>query len=209
MVNQSQFLHCYRNFHQQTNSMKLPQFLLNTRRCPRRYLCTTSGLTTNRSPSSSHQFPSPRTQFPYTIRIGRETRLVVSPPRSPSLVPTFSNPVTRFLTPADLSHVEWMAKKDRMGQDMFLIGPPGSFKRRVVRLYAYLLSREVEFIQLSRDTTEADIKQRREIVNKSVEFFDQVIIFLFQISCFCKYMAYKNFNLHLPPVFRYFHCLKK
>ncbi|CAL8113760.1 unnamed protein product [Orchesella dallaii] len=59
---------------------------------------------------------------------------------------------------------------------MFLIGPPGDYKRRIVNLFGFLTSREMEFVQISRDTTEADIKQRREIFNKSGVFFDQASV---------------------------------
>ncbi|ODN04785.1 von Willebrand factor A domain-containing protein 8 [Orchesella cincta] len=69
-----------------------------------------------------------------------------------------------------------MLKKDELRQDMFLIGPPGDYKRRLVNLYAHLTSREIQFLQISRDTTEADIKQRREIVHKSAVFFDQASV---------------------------------
>ncbi|KAE8748568.1 hypothetical protein FOCC_FOCC004744, partial [Frankliniella occidentalis] len=37
----------------------------------------------------------------------------------------------------------------------------------------YVTGRELEFVALSRDTTEADLKQRREIQNGSSKYFDQ------------------------------------
>lgn len=40
-------------------------------------------------------------------------------------------------------------------------------------LFCELTQRETEFLSLSRDTTESDIKQRREIVNGNSHFFDQ------------------------------------
>lgn len=42
--------------------------------------------------------------------------------------------------------------------------------------YCELTQREVEYISLSRDTTEADIKQRREIRNKDVVYIDQCAV---------------------------------
>ena len=42
--------------------------------------------------------------------------------------------------------------------------PPGAEKRRLAMLYCELRQREVEYVCLSRDTTESDLKQRREIV---------------------------------------------
>lgn len=37
-----------------------------------------------------------------------------------------------------------------------------------------LTQREVEYVALSRDTTEADLKQRREITDGTAKYFDQV-----------------------------------
>ena len=67
-----------------------------------------------------------------------------------------------------------MLQKDALGQDMFLIGPPGPEKFKIAHLYAQLVNQEVEYIALSRDTTESDLKQRREIHNGSAHFEDQV-----------------------------------
>lgn len=39
--------------------------------------------------------------------------------------------------------------------------------------YCELTGREVEYLSLSRDTTESDIKQRRELVGSTSLFFDQ------------------------------------
>lgn len=68
-----------------------------------------------------------------------------------------------------------MLQKDSLGQDMFLIGPPGPHKFRIAHLYAQLVNQEVEYVVLSRDTTESDLKQRREIRNGTAYFEDQVL----------------------------------
>jgi MoxR-like ATPase len=75
-----------------------------------------------------------------------------------------------------------MLQKDALGQDMFLIGPPGPQKFKIAHLYAQLVNQEIEYIALSRDTTESDLKQRREIHNGSARFEDQVQQFSL-ISC--------------------------
>ncbi len=74
----------------------------------------------------------------------------------------------------ELGHLQWMLKKDLLGQDMFLIGGPGPFKRQLAMSFAELTSREIEYISLSRDTTESDIKQRREVIHKTATYIDQV-----------------------------------
>lgn len=76
-----------------------------------------------------------------------------------------------------------MLQKDNLGQDMFLIGPPGPEKFRIAHIYAQLINQEIEYIALSRDTTESDLKQRREIQNGTAFFEDQVIILKHEFEC--------------------------
>lgn len=48
--------------------------------------------------------------------------------------------------------------------------------RNVAMQYLELTQREAEYVALSRDTTEADLKQRREIRGNAADYFDQVFI---------------------------------
>ncbi|KAJ3359065.1 hypothetical protein GGF32_009678 [Allomyces javanicus] len=69
-----------------------------------------------------------------------------------------------------LKHLQWMMKKDLLGQDIFLLGPPGPMKRQLALAYCHLTNRSVEYIALHRDVSgEADIKQRREVQRTPVE----------------------------------------
>lgn len=72
-----------------------------------------------------------------------------------------------------LAQLRWMLQKSSLSQDMFLIGPPGPERRWLAMAFCELTGREVEFVALSRDTTETDLKQRREIVERSAIFEDQ------------------------------------
>ncbi|CAG8493642.1 14499_t:CDS:2 [Racocetra fulgida] len=54
-------------------------------------------------------------------------------------------------------------QKEKLGQDIFLIGPPGPLRRSLVLRYAQLTGREIEYVALSKDCTDSDLKQRREI----------------------------------------------
>lgn len=72
-----------------------------------------------------------------------------------------------------LRHLRWMLQKDLLGQDMFLMGRPGPARRRLAMKFLQITGRELEFVALSRDTTEADLKQRREIQGGSSRYFDQ------------------------------------
>lgn len=87
--------------------------------------------------------------------------------------------VNKDLSQDWLSHLRWIMQKDNLAQDVFLIGKPGSLRRTLAMSYLELTQREVEYICLSRDTTEADIKQRREIVNGTAKYYDQVMKFFF------------------------------
>lgn len=61
-------------------------------------------------------------------------------------------------------------RKCYLHQDMFLLGAPGSHLRQAVLRFAQQTGREVEYIGITRDTTEADLKQRREIVDGQLVF---------------------------------------
>lgn len=81
---------------------------------------------------------------------------------------------TMELTQSALHHLRWMLQKDSLKQDMFLLGQPGALRRQLAMQFLELTQRELEYIALSRDTTESDLKQRREIKNKAAIYYDQV-----------------------------------
>ena len=57
---------------------------------------------------------------------------------------------------------------------MFLVGPPSIIKRRLALSYAEMTNTPVHTATLSHDTTESDLKQRREIDNyRNACFVDQ------------------------------------
>lgn len=70
-------------------------------------------------------------------------------------------------------HLRWIEQKHSMGQDMILLGLPTSLKRRLVVQIAELNGWDVEYLAITRDTTESDLKQRREIVGNTVVYTDQ------------------------------------
>lgn len=73
-----------------------------------------------------------------------------------------------------MSHLRWMLQKDILGQDIFLIGKPGPLRRRLALAYLELTNKSFEFVSLSQDTTEADLKQRREIIGGTAKYINQV-----------------------------------
>nr|CAI5818605.1 unnamed protein product [Callosobruchus analis] len=95
----------------------------------------------------------------------------VKPAKRPEYVPI--KYYNANLPQSNLHHLRWMLQKDILGQDIFLLGPPGPRRRNIVMQYLELTNREHEYVALSRDTTESDLKQRREIVQGSAKYFDQ------------------------------------
>ncbi|GIY28025.1 von Willebrand factor A domain-containing protein 8 [Caerostris darwini] len=104
------------------------------------------------------------------IKIGSVSK-PVKEPKNPVLVPIHY--FTREPKENLIHHLQWILKKDLLGQDMFLIGLPGPLRSRVILQYLEMMHREVEYVVLSRDTTENDLKQRREIFDGSAHYVDQ------------------------------------
>ena len=73
-------------------------------------------------------------------------------------------------------HLEWLMKKDELGQDALLVGPPGPTRRRLILAYLELTKKPYQYLQLTRDTTDSDIKQRREIQQKTALFINQAAV---------------------------------
>ncbi|XP_071949792.1 von Willebrand factor A domain-containing protein 8-like [Antedon mediterranea] len=107
------------------------------------------------------------------ITIGGVSRAVKNP-NSPQLVPI--NYVGKNIPQSVLQHLRWIMQKDLLGQDVFLIGPPGHLRRAIAMSYLELTKREVEYISLTRDTTETDLKQRREIQEGNAFYIDQCAV---------------------------------
>jgi hypothetical protein len=69
-----------------------------------------------------------------------------------------------------------MLQKDLvLNQDFLLLGTPNLAleRRHLLLLYAALLHREVEYVALSRDTSEADLKQRKEVFHHGTVYVNQ------------------------------------
>ncbi|XP_076454368.1 von Willebrand factor A domain-containing protein 8-like [Babylonia areolata] len=98
----------------------------------------------------------------------------VKDPKSPELVP--HKYFQKELPQTILRHLRWIMQKDLLGQDVFLIGPPGPLRRQIALMYLELTRRESEYVSLSRDTTESDLKQRREILGGTAFYIDQCAV---------------------------------
>lgn len=73
--------------------------------------------------------------------------------------------------PTYVQHLQWLLSKDKLGQDMMLIGPPGSgtlYRRNLVLAYAELTQQPVEILTLTADITESDLKQKRDLTVSNI-----------------------------------------
>lgn len=78
--------------------------------------------------------------------------------------------------PEILTHIKWMMKKLSLRQDMYLLGPPGPIRRWLALKFCELTQREIEYVCLTRDTSESDLKQRRELLNKNLVYVNQAAV---------------------------------
>ncbi|XP_064638932.1 von Willebrand factor A domain-containing protein 8-like [Lineus longissimus] len=107
------------------------------------------------------------------VTIG-DVSIGVKTPHRQELVPRKFLPAVQSQTV--LKHLRWMMQKDALGQDMFLIGSPGPLRRHLAMMYLEMTKREAEYVALSRDTTETDLKQRREIQAGTAYHIDQCAV---------------------------------
>ena len=75
------------------------------------------------------------------------------------------------LSSSILTDLRWILQKDLLlKQDFIVLSSPtyARDRRHLLSLYAYLTSREVEYMSLSKDTSEADLTQRKEVQVRQV-----------------------------------------
>lgn len=89
------------------------------------------------------------------------------PPSPPSSTPNV------LLSEEMSDHIKWIEQKYSLGQDMILMGLPTSLRRRLVTYVAQQNGWNLEYLPITRDTTESDLKQRREIFENTVSYTDQ------------------------------------
>uniref|UniRef100_A0A914H1R8 VWFA domain-containing protein n=1 Tax=Globodera rostochiensis TaxID=31243 RepID=A0A914H1R8_GLORO len=104
------------------------------------------------------------------LKIG-ELRVPIQESERPELVP--AGFIGSGQPPqALIQSLKWMLQKHSLGQDIFLIGMPGFLRSGLVHQFMELCNQEFEYLNITRDTTEADIKQRREIKAGSAFYTD-------------------------------------
>ncbi len=116
-------------------------------------------------------FSSSSSSFPSSVSVGKVV-VAVSRPEAPELVPFGVAAQLQFDSENVLETLQWMLKKHLLGQDMFLLSSPGPLARWTAFKWCELLSRECRVVTVTPDTTESDLKQRREIRGRSLVFVD-------------------------------------
>ncbi|XP_070067126.1 von Willebrand factor A domain-containing protein 8 isoform X2 [Drosophila virilis] len=113
------------------------------------------------------------------ITIGDVTGQITKP-KDLHLVPqkyvNYAQDGTAQLAQTALHHLRWMLQKDSLKQNMFLLGGPGPLRRQLVMQFLEITERELEYVALTRDTTESDLKERREILSKSAQYHYQAAV---------------------------------
>ncbi len=88
----------------------------------------------------------------------------------PELVPSgYENECSLLKTSWAYSHIKWMVQTDALNQDMFLIGSHSPLRRWLAFRFCEVTNRECEFVALTSDTSESDLKSRRELRHSSSE----------------------------------------
>ena len=128
--------------------------------------------------SSSSSSSNDDSDSDHSVSIG-DVRVDSAPPGSgrPDLVPSLNSlSESQYIPRCQLSHLRWMLQKDlALQQDFCLLGPPALARdrRHLLLLYAALIEREIEYVALSRDTSDADLKQRKEVSQHASVYVDQ------------------------------------
>ena len=105
------------------------------------------------------------------VRIGN-VELTVEGQTRPELVPIDFG-LAENESQETLAHLKWMLQKFALGQDMFLLSGPGPTARRLALHFCEIAGLEAELVRISRDTTESDLKVRREISGATAWWSDQ------------------------------------
>ncbi|KAJ3368340.1 von Willebrand factor A domain-containing protein 8 [Allomyces arbusculus] len=108
------------------------------------------------------------------LRIG-DIASQIAVPTHQHLVP-YVDPEELALTKSTRQVLRWLLQKEKLGQDAFLLGPPDGRMRSIAFKFAQLTNREVEYVAISRDSTESDLKQRREIEGGTAKYVDQCCV---------------------------------
>ncbi|EPT01986.1 hypothetical protein FOMPIDRAFT_1119374 [Fomitopsis schrenkii] len=82
---------------------------------------------------------------------------------TPARLPHSEDTILNLSDAVNLENVRFLLQKYLLGQDVFLVGQPGPYARRLAMTFCRLVNSEYEHISLHRDVGETELKQGREI----------------------------------------------
>ncbi|SNX86583.1 uncharacterized protein MEPE_05292 [Melanopsichium pennsylvanicum] len=97
-----------------------------------------------------------------TFTLGPNVSIPVFRPKLPERLPS-DRLLLNLDDPIALEHLEFLAKKWQLGQDVFLISPPGPYARRLSLTFASLIQLPFEYVSFHRDIGEAELLQTRSL----------------------------------------------
>ncbi|CDU22417.1 uncharacterized protein SPSC_01047 [Sporisorium scitamineum] len=124
---------------------------------------------TTSSPSSSPRpLPSQDSAFNDdreklgAFTLGPNVSIPVFLPKLPERLPA-DRLLLNLDDPIALEHLEFLSKKWQLGQDVFLLSPPGPYARRLSLTFASLIQLPFEYVSFHRDVGEAELLQTRSL----------------------------------------------
>ena len=97
-----------------------------------------------------------------TFTLGPNVTIPVFQPKLPERLPS-DRLLLNLDDPIALEHLEFLAKKWQLGQDVFLLSPPGPYARRLSLTFAALIQLPFEYVSFHRDVGEAELLQTRSL----------------------------------------------
>lgn len=97
-----------------------------------------------------------------TFTLGPNVTIPVFQPKLPERLPS-ERLLLNLDDPIALEHLEFLAKKWQLGQDVFLLSPPGPYARRLSLTFAALIQLPFEYVSFHRDVGEAELLQTRSL----------------------------------------------
>ncbi|KAJ9475446.1 hypothetical protein PHBOTO_005536 [Pseudozyma hubeiensis] len=97
-----------------------------------------------------------------TFTLGPNVAIPVFQPKLPERLPS-DRLLLNLDDPIALEHLEFLSKKWQLGQDVFLLSPPGPYARRLSLTFASLIQLPYEYVSFHRDIGEAELLQTRSL----------------------------------------------
>ncbi len=97
-----------------------------------------------------------------TFTLGPNVTIPVFRPKLPERLPA-ERLLLNLDDPIALEHLEFLSKKWQLGQDVFLLSPPGPYARRLCLTFASLIQLPFEYVSFHRDVGEAELLQTRSL----------------------------------------------